>query len=368
MSRGANRIEAYARALAGIFNRSRHQGRPETASKVLVLHELLLGDTLMLAPLFAALRSRYPAAEIFVTANPAYAALFSGQPYGIRVLPYSERVPKALAGLAQAKGCDIAILPADNRHAIAARAIGARWIVGFAGSGSGWRNRAVDELVALPQQPAALADMFIRLSGISEPEAAALSYHAGDWQAPEFAEFDRPDTPYAVLHVGAGSPLRLWEPEKWRAVADVLVAQGLSVAWSAGRGEIGLVREIDPAGRFKSYAGALDLAQVWHLLAGAHFAIVLDTGISHLAKLTRTPTAVIYGPGSAQLFGKGSFWRDNRYSAVTLPNFACRDQQILFNRPIKWVRRCNRTTTDCPRARCMDGIVPAQVIAALPVE
>jgi ADP-heptose:LPS heptosyltransferase len=367
MARGANRLRALAGAVRQAVRRPRLIARPASPAKILVLHELLLGDTLMLAPLLAALRARYPVAEILVTARPGYAALFSSRPYGTHVLPFSEREPNALALLSPALDCDIAILPGENRLAIAARALGAKWLVAFAGGRQGWNSRATDERVALPSAPMALADMFALLAGRPEGKPE-LSYAAADWPAPGFAPFEAPAGQYAVLHVGAGSPLRLWDPHKWRAVAQALSAQGLEVVWTAGEGETGLVQAIDPEGRHASLAGRLDLAQLWHLLAGARLAVTLDTGIAHMAKLTRTPVAALFGPGSATLFGKGRFWRDNAFFEITAPGFACRDQRHLFKRQIDWVRRCNRTVSECPRARCMEAIQPDQVLAALQVE
>jgi ADP-heptose:LPS heptosyltransferase len=367
MPRGVNRLRALAGALASALAGPRASSRPQRPQKILVLHELLLGDTLMLAPLLAALRGHYPEAELFVTASPSFAGLFGGKPYGAKVLPYSERQPDALKCLASASGCDLAVLPGDNRHAIAARAIGAKWVVGFAGGRPAWRNRAVDELVALPSEPMALADMFARLSGLEFAAIDALRYKRGDWPAPDFAPFDRPPAPYAVLHVGAGSPLRLWEAEKWRVVAEALARSGVGVAWSAGKQETALVSEIDPHGAYQSFAGRLELAQLWHLLAGARMAVTLDTGIAHMAKLTCTPVAALFGPGSAVLFGKGRFWGTNEFAEITVRRFPCRDQTHLFKRHIDWVQRCQRAIPECPRARCMEAIDPEQVIAALKV-
>lgn len=372
MSRGLNRLRALAGALLDGVRRQRLEFRPADPAKILVLHELLLGDTLMLAPLLAALRRRYPAAEIFVSVRPPYAPLFGGSPYGVKVLPFSEREPDALAALSAARNCDIAILPGENRHGVYARALGARWIVAFSGSRPAWRDLTADELVSMPEHSMALADMFALLAGAADVDAAApgndLRFVPADWPAPRFAPFDLPANPYAVLHVGAGSPLRLWEPQKWAAIAGMLSARGLQVVWSAGAEETDLVRAIDPEGRHRSYAGKLDLAQLWHLLALARCAVTLDTGIAHLAKLTRTPTAVLFGPGSDVLFGSGAFWRDNNYRAVTITPFPCRDQRTLFKRDIAWVRRCSRTLAECPRPRCMEAITPEQVIAALQVE
>lgn len=367
MPRGANRVRALAGALAGIL-KPRLSARPVAPKKILVLHELLLGDTLMLAPLLAALRQRHSRAELFVSCSPEYSELFNASPYGVKVLPYSERKADALSALSPASGCELAILPGNNRHAIAARAIGAQWVVGFAGGRPAWRNRAVDELVDLPPEPEALADLFTRLAGSGDKETAGLRYRPDDWPAPSAAPFDIPGSPYGVLHVGAGSPLRLWEPQKWLAVAQALVSRGIQPVWTAGPNEEKLVRAIDPESHYRSYAGQLGLAQLWQLLAGARLAVTLDTGIAHMAKLTSTPVAALFGPGSAQLFGKGRFWRDNPFAEVTIGNFACRDQHNLFKREVQWVRRCNRKPPECPRARCMEAIAPEMVLEALPVE
>lgn len=367
MARGANRLSAIAAALRQAVRQPRLSTRPLAPAKILVLHELLLGDTLMLAPLLAALRHRYPQAEILVTARPAYAGLFSGRPYGVRVLPFSEREPAALAQLSAARDCDIAIVPGENRLAIMARALGAKWVVGFAGGKQDWNSRATDERVPFPAAPMALADMFALLAEPTE-EDSSLRYVPEDWPAPLCLPFDAPARPYAVLHVGAGSPLRLWAPQNWQAVARRLAERGLAVVFTAGKDEAGLVREIDPGSVHASLAGQLDLAQLWHLLAGARLAVTLDTGIAHMAKLTLTPVAALFGPGSAVLFGRGRFWRDNSFAEVTAREFACRDQRHLFKREIDWVRRCNRTGAECPRARCMEAVTPAQVLAALQVE
>jgi len=73
----------------------------------------------------------------------------------------------------------------------------------------------------------------------------------------------------------------------------------------------------------------------------------------------------LFGPSSAPLFGKGEFWRDAPFTEVTVPDFPCRDQRLLFKREIAWVRRCTRTPAECPRPRCMEAISVEQVLRAI---
>src|SRR5690606_1621975 len=113
-------------------------------------------------------------------------------------------------------------------------------------------------------------------------------YHAGDWPAPAAAAFDRPGGRYAVLHVEASTRPKHWEDEKWRALAAVLSARGLVPVWSAGPEGADYLRRIAPEGRFAALGHRLDLAQLWHLVAGATLLVSPDTSVAHIGKLTST--------------------------------------------------------------------------------
>jgi ADP-heptose:LPS heptosyltransferase len=166
----------------------------------------------------------------------------------------------------------------------------------------------------------------------------------------------RPPQPYAVLHVGASSPLKQWTELRWLQLAEWLESKGIHPVWSAASSERAIVAAIDPQQRFASLAGRLDLAQMWRLLAHAVLLVAPDTGIAHLGRIVGVPTVTLFGPGSAVLCGAGEFWRDAPYRAVTVDPFACRDQRVLFKREIAWVRRCGRSVTECPQHLCMPAI------------
>lgn len=331
--------------------------KPARPRRILVAHQLLLGDTLMLTALLARLRCRYPLAETVMTVSPRYLPLYATRPYGVRAVSLDLRDRQSVKKLLEEAPFDLALVPGDNRYAVPALALGSRWVVGLTGDRPAWKNWFVDELVGIPTEPTALADIFALLAG--EDDAAV--YARGNWARPESAPFDMPQGNYAVLHVGAGSPLRLWPSDRWKHVVAWLEAKGLEVVLSAGHGEQDLIVDIDPQHRLRSYAGALDLTQLWKLIERARLLVCLDTGVSHLAKVSFTPTVVLYGPGSAQLFGPGRFWRNNPYRAVTIEDYPCRNQRTLFKREIAWVQRCQRSLQECPAPRCMQAIDVATV-------
>lgn len=334
------------------------RGAPERPRRILIVHHLLLGDTLMLTPLLAKLRQEYPDAEIVMTTPKPVAPLYDGRPYGVEAIPYDPRDPATLTALLMQRGFDLALVPGDNRFSWLARALGARWIVAFAGDRPGYKNWPVDQLLPYPAVPATWGDMVATLA----PGRAPAPFLATDWPTPSCAPWEPPAQPYAVLHVGASSPLKRWRPEKWMALADSLARAGVRPVWSGGKGEDELVTEIDPTGIHASFAGRLDLPQMWHLLRNARLLVCPDTGVAHLGRLTFTPTITLFGPGSAVICGAGEFWRDSPYRAVT-QEISCRDQDILFRRHLPWVRRCGRSVAECHVPRCMRMIDVAQVLA-----
>lgn len=346
-SRFAGRATAVARAL---LLRRRARRPPTNPRRILIAHHLLLGDTLMLTPLLKKLRTRYPAADIAMTVPTAIAPLYATHPYGVRALPFDPR--QSTAALYAEAPFDVAFVPGDNRYAWLAAAMRARWIMAFAGDRPAAKSWPVDDLVTYSTRPAAWGDLVAELCEGPPP----APYRTSEWAAPPATTFALPARRYAVLHVGASSPLKQWAGERWRAIADSLDARGIAPVWSAGASEIALVDAIDASRRFASFAGKLDLPQLWRLLAGAAVLVAPDTGIAHLGRIVGTPTVALFGPGSAVLCGAGDFWRNARYQAVTIDPFPCRDQHVLFKRDIEWVRRCGRSVAECPQHLCMPAI------------
>jgi ADP-heptose:LPS heptosyltransferase len=260
----------------------------------------------------------------------------------------------------QARPFDLAFAVGDNRYSWLAAAMGAAHVVAHDGDAPATKDWFVDEKRAYPRERTPWGEIVAQLADGPDPPP----YARGDWPAPSSQPFDLPAAPYAVLHVGASTPLKLWPAERWRALAEGLAGSGCTVAWSAGRGEEGLVAQVDPEGRFHSYAGRLDLAQVWRLVANAQLLIAPDTGIAHLGRVAWTPTLALFGPGSVELCANGDFWRDVPWRPLGQDPFPCRDQRVVFRRPVDWVRRCGRTTRECSEPRCMHAIGVEEVLAA----
>ncbi|MDA8390084.1 MAG: glycosyltransferase family 9 protein [Gammaproteobacteria bacterium] len=334
--------------------------RPREVQRILVAHNLLLGDTLMLTPLLAALRTAHPQARIVMTCSPAFLPLYRGRPYGVEAMAFDPRDRSTLAALRKAGPYDLAIVPAESRHGWLARAANARWVRGFAGDA--WYYRAaLDETVPYPAQLEVLADLMARLAGGPGPG----TYDPRQWPAPARGSRPLAQGPYVVLHLGAGSPLKYWPTSHWQEVAASFSAKGFAVVLSAGHGQEGLAQAVDPKRRFVHLAGTLDLVELWHLFAGARLLIAPDTGVVHLAKHTRTPTVALFGPGQQALYVGGRFFGQVPLVGVTVSDMPCRDEAVLFNRRLSWVHTCVRPVSACHHgARCSTSITVDSVLAA----
>jgi ADP-heptose:LPS heptosyltransferase len=332
---------------------------PARARTALVAHNLLLGDTFMLTALLAKLAAMD--VETTLLASPAAVPLYARRPFGVRALPFRPADSSTAEALVREGPFDLAVVPGDNRYTWLAAAMGAGHIVAHAGDAPWTKSWFADRLVPYPDVPASWTDMVAALVDGPEPPP----YARGDWTAPPFTPFALPKAPYAVLHLGASTPLKRWPAERWAALARAFRERGILPAWSAGRGEESLVAEADSERRYPSFAAALDLPQLWHLVAHAHVLVAPDTGVAHLGRAAWTPTVAIFGPGSAELCGNGRFWRDTPWSAVTARDFPCRDQSLLFRREVAWLRRCVRSTAECERPRCMEAVPVEEVLAAV---
>jgi ADP-heptose:LPS heptosyltransferase len=104
------------------------------------------------------------------------------------------------------------------------------------------------------------------------------------------------DFPYAVMHMGAGTPLKEWPEWKWIQLAAELTNDGNRIVFT-GRGE----REAAAAKRVcQSLGSGIDLcdrlewSQWVELIRGAKLLIGLDSVAGHVAAATHTPSVVIY--------------------------------------------------------------------------
>ncbi len=118
--------------------------------------------------------------------------------------------------------------------------------------------------------------------------------------------------PFAVLHPGGaqnpGAEMldKRWPLERYAELARAFRDRGYTPVLTGGPGEIELCEQVvDLAGDAGcvSIAGQLDLMAATAAIERAACYVGTDTGISHLAAATGTPSVVIFGPTNPERYG-----------------------------------------------------------------
>jgi len=131
------------------------------------------------------------------------------------------------------------------------------------------------------------------------------------------------ERPLIVIHPGAGALVKLWRPEAWAELAQLLIDQHqCQIILSGGSDEVELCRKI--AAKITPTpplaAGQTTLPQLAALMANATLALGPDTGPLKLAAAVGTPTVELYGPADIQKFGP---WPDRTRQRYVNSGISC---------------------------------------------
>ena len=284
--------------------------------RVAVLRALALGDMLCAVPAFRAMRGAWPEAEIALIGLPwarefaarlaSYIDRFIEFP-GYPGLP--ERAPEiaALPGFfsaMQRESFDLLVqLHGSGRFVNEVVALcGARHSAGFylpgdfvppGGLYCPWPTRGLEihRLLALTQ--------FLGLRSQGDELELPLTHH--DFSALDglASDWSFVDHPFVVVHAGASVSDRRWPASHFAAVADALAdpqsERGCPIVLSGVSSEQCIVAEVANKMRRPclNLCGHTDLGTLGALVARAALVICNDTGVSHVAAATRTPSVVI---------------------------------------------------------------------------
>jgi ADP-heptose:LPS heptosyltransferase len=124
--------------------------------------------------------------------------------------------------------------------------------------------------------------------GGSELEFPLAERDWEEWRAARLGE-------YAVLHAGSQLPSRRWPAERFVEVGDALAADGLQVVLTGTAAEREITVKIRQAMREPAIdlAGQTTLGALAAVIAKARLLVCNDTGVSHIAAATRTPSVVV---------------------------------------------------------------------------
>ena len=155
------------------------------------------------------------------------------------------------------------------------------------------------------------------------------------------------DGPYVVLHPGADAPARRPGAEQSRAFVAALVRAGHRVVVTGSRAESTLTASV-AGGLALDLAGAVDLAGLAAVLAGAEVVVAPNTGPAHLAAAVGTPVVSLFAPVVPP----------ERWAPYGVPVVLLGDQEAACR--LTRARHC-----PVPGHPCLDRIDPGAVVAAV---
>jgi ADP-heptose:LPS heptosyltransferase len=285
--------------------------------RIAILRAIFLGDLLCSVPAFRALRRGFPNAEItliglpwardFVARMPFLDTFveFPGYP-GIAEVPVDPARTAAFIAEAQATGYDLLIQMhgsgVTSNGFVAA--LGARASLGFR---NGPDDRLDYSLLYDPDEHELRRWLrLVETLGVPVDDTSTTLPYSEDEEAAARALLGDHDGPTIVLHAGAKEAARRWSPERFAALGDALVEQsGARIVLTGSEGEVDITGEIVAKMRHPviDLAGRTNLGTFAAVLDHADLVVTNDTGASHVAIATQTPSVVLFGVSHPDQWG-----------------------------------------------------------------
>ena len=262
---------------------------------ILIIRSGAVGDFVLTTPVVATLKSAYPESMLSFAGNPDRLALAA------------HLVDHALdlndAGWASVFGPE-PCLPSRIRDVISASDL----IVSFLPDADGVLGRNLRNLCAgtvITHTPHPSEDPPVHivdhlLQALAPLRIDALRQPSVSTADPRLE--DLPEAPYAVIHPGSGGQYKVWPADRFAAVASDL-SNRLSVIVTAGPADEAIVSNLRSHLPDAHVVERISLPALAGLYAEADLFIGNDSGPTHLAAATGTPTLALFGPTRPAVWG-----------------------------------------------------------------
>ena len=290
--------------------------------KILVRATNWVGDAVMSIPALRAIRARWLNAEIAILARPWVADLYRGQGYADRIIAYDNKGEhrgfwgkERLASELRKEQFDAVILFQNAFDAawIAWRA-GIPERIGYARDGRSWLLTRAIPVPAKGETPAhEVYDHLelLRRAGWLErlPHVDEISIRVADEDRQKalerlLAAGVRENTVRIAFASGAAyGSAKCWEPERYAALADRLIAEfDAEVILFGAPQENEMAARIVGAMRHRAcnLVGATKIGELPALLSACRLFIGNDSGAMHVAGAVGVPVIAIFGPTDPQ--------------------------------------------------------------------
>jgi len=327
--------------------------------RVLAVRFSSLGDLILTTPLFRAIRSAHPRAEVTLVTRREYVPLFAQSPRITEVIGYDPDTPlRALArDLRRRRFTHRLDLHGSLRSATLRLLVGGRWgrypkhrlarTVLIRTKRNIYRDhRPVAERYFDAARRLGVApdgdppEVFLHRDAVTAADAFLREHRLGQ------------DRTLVALIPGAAHATKEWPEHHWHELLSLVTGAGMDVVILGGNKEAEMAGRLAAAGgsRVASAAGRFDIQGTAALLKRARCAAGGDTGVMHLSTAVGTPVVTLLGPTVAA-FG---FLPYRGRATVLERDLPCRPCSKMGG------PRCPLGHHDC-----LEGIAPATVLQAI---
>jgi predicted lipopolysaccharide heptosyltransferase III len=278
--------------------------------KILLLQLKRIGDLILTTPAVAALRERFPEAEVTIVVSSECADLLPAISGVDRILMARRDLRDLAAFLAIAgKRFDYCIdFTRSDRSALLAFLSGARKrVVSYrVRDQSKSRARLYTDLVDVRMRDLHTIDYNLSLLEPLGIRDVSCALHL---QVPQSAHeksnallrYWNVSKPYVVLHPGSARQEKLWEAGRWARViehfgrdddVDLVLTSGRS---KHERAHIAAIKN-ETRQQIVDLSGKTDLLTLAALIGRARLLVTVDSAPMHLAAATHTPQVILFGP------------------------------------------------------------------------
>ena len=282
---------------------------------VIIIQTAFLGDVLLTLPLCVAVKQVLPNARVTFVTTPAAAPMLTSVEFIDVVVAFDKRGVHSTRAQQQALARSLRstdttfVLTAHKswRTAMFLRSINADFSVAFADSPARW---FASTSVQVPSGLHAAERYLLLLKPLLEFGSVLprLEQCIPIALAPRSTSSDHSSQKHIVLAPGSVWKTKQWPAERFRALAQRLVHEGLRVSVI---GDASVANVATGIAGVDNLAGTTTMLQAASVVAHATILVANDSAPVHLASLQNIPTIAIFGPTIPE-FGFGPFGSNAR--------------------------------------------------------
>ena len=276
---------------------------------ILLIQLKRIGDLILTTPAIAAVREKFPSAEISLVVAAGTRELLAAIPYIDRALIAKGRIGSAAHWITVARRRYQYCLDftRNDRSAFLTLLSGAgkRVTADHPRQREKLRSLSYNVLVPVPIRLMHTVDYHLGLLeplGISDgSQTLSLRLPAAALQKAEAVLADSGVTGgFVIVHPGSARAEKFWEPDRWASVIDFAAAKGLACIVTGGTSalEQSHIAQVKKRARtpLADLSGRIDLLTLAALIEKARLLATVDSAPMHLAAAMQTPQVVLFGP------------------------------------------------------------------------